>query len=336
MRIPIPSRWRSVLAWSLAALPLGGPLWAADPLPLPLPVPPPPTASEVQAPAERNSRDVIILHGTTKVYPIYRPKPTPVQPAEVKPWPDAPPYVPPPPSIQEDSRNQAAPPTEIVVKIEDRPPPPAPQIVLAGYALPVPPSGMLGGSTPWLMTTPPPAPPLPQPITVNVPAPATPAPPPPAPQQPTVVVIREPDENRSAAPAMEQPRGVVLEPEALMGIGVGVLGLGVGLVGWLRRPAATPNLATVAAAMRHPSPPAHAPEDGLLLMGKYNAGPRRETVERFEIGPSYQTEQEEKKKAEAANQQAVLEFILSQNVALQTDLFGPAEPAAAEANAVHQ
>ena len=35
-----------------------------------------------------------------------------------------------------------------------------------------------------------------------------------------------------------------------------------------------------------------------------------------EIGPSYQLEQQEKKKTEAAKQDAVLEFILSQNIAL--------------------
>jgi hypothetical protein len=335
MLIRIPSRWRQVLAWSLAALPVGGTVGAAEPLPVP-----PPTAAEVQAPPARTSRDVIILHGTTKVYPVYKPKPTPVQPAEAKPWPDAPPYVPPPPSIQEESRSQAAPPTEIVVKIEDRPPQPAPQIVLAGYAMPLPQSGPLAGSTPWLTPTPPLTPPAALPVTVNVPPPAPPTPPP-APQQPTVVVIREPGEAREPAPVVvEQPHGVVLGTEALMGIGVGVLGVGFGLMGWLRRSAtanaAATNAATLAAALRHPTPPAHAPEDGLLLMGKYNAGPRRENVERFELGLSYQSEQEEKKKAEAANQQAVLEFILSQNVALHTDLFGPADAALPEAKEINE
>src|SRR5262249_38522743 len=74
----------------------------------------------------------------------------------------------PPPSVHEDPRPVPPPPTEIFVKIEDRAPQvvsvavptpsapapsaPAPQIVLTGYAMPLPPAaGLYAGSAPWLM-----------------------------------------------------------------------------------------------------------------------------------------------------------------------------------------
>lgn len=326
MTIPIPSRWRQALALGFIALPVGS-VTADDPLPVP-----PPTRAELQAPPQqqRSARDVIIMHGTSKVYPVYTPKPAAVLPAEAKPWPGAPVEVR-PPTVQEDTRLPAAPPTEIVVKIEDRPPQPAPQIVLTGYAMPMPSSGPFSGSAPWLVPTPAAAPPaaLPMPATVAPVAPIAAAPA--APQQPTVVVIRESGDARPPAPVVEQPRGMVVGVEAMFGLGVGLLGVGFGLAGWLRRSAAASSAASVAAAMKHPVPPSHGHGDGLLLMGKYNAGPRREAVERFDLGPSYQTQKEEKKKSEEASQQAVLEFILSQNVALHADLFGPAEAAMPEA-----
>jgi hypothetical protein len=62
--------------------------------------------------------------------------------------------------------------------------------------------------------------------------------------------------------------------------------------------------------------------DGVLLMGRYNAGPRPTTAEKFDIGPSYAALREEKKKIEAQNQQALIEFILGQNVALHQELYG--------------
>jgi hypothetical protein len=320
MTIPISSRWRRAIALGLVWLPAGtlasaadsDPVWTPPGLPAP-------------SPTQRTVQDVEIIHGTTKVYPIYRPKPTPVLPAEAKPWPGAPPYVPPPPAIHEDPRPVPPPPTEIFVRIEDRQSPPAPAptpaapssppIILTGYTLPLPPGGPYSGSAPWL---------LPAPVAPVVPPPAaTPA------QPQTVVVIRE--QSADARPAVvEQPRGVTLGGDTALGIGVGVLGVGIGLAGWRRKTAAT---AAAAAAMRHPTPPPPVTHDGLLLMGKYNAGPRREQIERFDLGPSYQVEQEEKKKVEEANQGAVLEFILSQNIALHTDLFGPPEEPAPEPEA---
>lgn len=326
MTIPIPSRWRRAIALGLAWLPVGSPALAADPDTVWGPAGKPPPAA-----SQRSARDIEIFHGTTKVYPVYRPKPTPVVPAEAKPWPGAPPYVPPPPTVHEDPRPVPPPPTEIYVRIEDRPAQvvtvpapaaPAPQIVLAGYAMPMPQSGLFSGSAPWLTPTPP-APLFPAPPVEPAPAPTPPQPAPaPAPPPQTVVVIREPaGETRVVAPTSEQPRGVTLGTETLIGLGIGLVGVGFGFAGWRRRTAAT----AAGVALRHPNPPAPVSEDGLLLMGKYNAGPRRETVERFDLGLSYQAEQEQKKKTEAANQQAVVEFILAQNMTLHTDLYGPAE-----------
>jgi hypothetical protein len=48
----------------------------------------------------------------------------------------------------------------------------------------------------------------------------------------------------------------------------------------------------------------------------YNAGPLPETAEAFEIGPSYHEELHQKKQTEEANNQAAVEFLLTQNLAL--------------------
>jgi hypothetical protein len=126
-------------------------------------------------------------------------------------------------------------------------------------------------------------------------------------QQPTVVVIRESgSDSRSAA---MEGGGITLGTGSLIGLGIGVLGIGIGFAGWRRRMAMVPAVA-----------PPVMDGNSVLLMGKYNAGPRRETAERFEIGQSYQTVQAEKKKTEAEKQQAVLEHILSQNIALHAQL----------------
>jgi hypothetical protein len=133
--------------------------------------------------------------------------------------------------------------------------------------------------------------------------------------QPTVVVIKESgNDSRSAT---IDTGGIILGVGSLLGLGIGVLGIGIGYAGWRRRmtPLHIPS---------PPSPPA-VPGDGILLSGKYNAGPRRETAERFEIGPSYQTTQAEKKQTEAEKQQAVLEHILSQNIALHAQLATPVD-----------
>jgi hypothetical protein len=177
-------------------------------------------------------------------------------------------------------------------------------------------------AAPWLMS-PPPAHQL-------VPIPAAPAPAA-APaqqqqQQPQIVVIRESGEPRpmmmpAPMPAAEA-RGVTLSTETLLGFGVGVVGLGFGFAAYLR------SGRVAAVALKPPAPPSQMAPDGVMLMGKYNAGPRPAPAEKFELGPTYQDVQEEKKKAEAESQQAVLEFILSQNLALHAEIAGPdaAEP----------
>jgi hypothetical protein len=302
MNVPIPFRLRQAVAVGLASLPTS--VLAAEP-PAPYPAPPAPAHA-------RTARDVEILYGTVKVWPIYRPAPVPVVPAEAKGWsgaPAAPPApVAPPPAPREEPKP--------VPVVESR------TIILAGYAGPFSPQpAVYPSNAPWL------APgvgvpqiPLPAPIPIPAPAPAPATPAPAAP--PTVVVIREPNADARPAPAMpaaaEQPRGVTVSTETLLGIGVGVAGLGFGFAGWRRRAASAAH-----ARMNQPAPPAPMGGDGMLLMGKYNAGPCPTTAEKFDLGPSYADEQREKKKTEEQNQQAVLEFILNQNLALHAELAGP-------------
>ena len=191
----------------------------------------------------------------------------PVVPAEAKPWAGAP--------IQ--------PPAPIAVPREEPKPPPQPviesrTIILAGYAGPFSQQqpGFYPSSAPWL-AVPPMMPQMPTPQAIPA-APAQPA-------QPTVVVIREPvGEPRPvfAAPApAEQPRGVTIGNEMLLGIGIGVAGLGFGFAGCRRR--------AVVAGTKQGSPLPFSPlgGDGMLLMGKYNAGPLPTTAEKFDLGPSY-------------------------------------------------
>lgn len=295
MNVPIPLRWRQALAVGLAALPTSA-LAAEPPAPYPAPT----------APA-RTARDVEILYGTVKVWPIYRPAPVPVMPAEAKGWSGAPSVpVAPPPAPREDPKP--------IPVIESR------TIILAGYAGPYSMQPTLYPSNaPWLAPGPGvPQIPLPAPIPIPAPAPATPA----TPTAPTVVVIREPNADARPAPALpvaaEPARGVTLSTEMLLGIGIGVAGLGFGFAGWRRRAASA-----AAARLNPPMPLGPMGGDGMLLMGKYNAGPCPTSAEKFDLGPSYADEQREKKKTEEQNQQAVLEFILNQNLALHAELAGP-------------
>jgi len=238
-------------------------------------------------PPVRGAHTVEILYGTRKVWPVARP--APAMPAEAKAAPVAPP---PAPVVREETR--------------ERPAPPEPQpIILTGYSVPFLHPGFSPQANPWLVPIPaaPPAAPV---------APVAPA--------PTVVVIREPAPATPApAPVAEPARGITLGGETVLGIGIGIAGLGFGFAGWRRR-AATAN---ANAKQERPAPPPQVATDGLLLMGRYNAGPVPTSAEKFDIGPSYQTEVQEKKKIEEQNQQAVLEFILDQNLALHAELAGP-------------
>jgi hypothetical protein len=195
-------------------------------------------------------------------------------------------------------------------------------ITVNAYALPAPATDVAPPNAPWLgagasQVTPAaaftPANPV---YSTNAPHPTSNAPQ----GQPTVLVIREAAEGKPvASPAPEPARGVTLRLETLLGLGVGLLGLGVGLLALVRRSAPTPVMKYL------PSSPAVAPDGGILLMGKYNAGPPREKAEKFEIGPSFQAEAQEKKKVAQQNEQAVLEFILSQNLALHAEMAGGAD-----------
>jgi hypothetical protein len=329
MNVPIPLRWWRAAAFGLAALPGVATAQDRDPF---APAPP------------KNVRTVEVLHGATRVWPPPRPAPV-VQPAPVVPpprvteeKPPAPPPLPPPVQV-------SFPPIVIqTTAAEPAPPRPAEPITiyLSNYTTEAPkPQGVAPPAAPWLGATPfevppLPAPPAPVPVapagnpvtqasaTTAAPTPApTPAAPaaPATPPQPTVVVIREPAGEARPAPVADAPRGVTLTNEVLFGLGVGVVGLGVGLAGWRRRPAPPPP----PPAPRVIAPPLTGPAgDGVMLLGRYNAGPIPTTAERFDMGPSYEAERQEKKKVEEKNQEAVLEFILSQNLALHAELAGPA------------
>jgi hypothetical protein len=151
-----------------------------------------------------------------------------------------------------------------------------------------------------------------------------------APLQPTIIVVREPAPPAPAqvvaapvaAAPVEAPRPA-FAPETLLGFGVGALGLGVGLMGWLKSSRKKP--ADAAAATFDLPNPATRPLDGVVLSNGLYAGPRPDLAEKFDLGPSYHDEQEQKKQQEAENQTAVLEFILAQNLALQAAFAGPTD-----------
>ncbi|MFO0806875.1 MAG: hypothetical protein U0791_27535 [Gemmataceae bacterium] len=148
-----------------------------------------------------------------------------------------------------------------------------------------------------------------RPIIINAyPAPATQTMTAPA-APPQVVVVREPAESRHAEPA---PAAVRLD--VLLACGIGLAAVGVGAWAALRR-------------TRHPLQsaglaPAPLPLDpnSVSLMGKYNAGPKREAAEKFDLGPTYHEELQQKELVIEANNTAAVEFILSQNLALLAEL----------------
>jgi hypothetical protein len=200
-------------------------------------------------------------------------------------------------------------------------------IILASHAGVIAPAGEpLASTAPWLSSSASPAmsphsggylaPWAMPPVLPSYSAPASPAP-------PQVIVLKDRDGDAHSSPnpsaaTTEQVRGITLSPELLLGVSAGIIGLGVGAWGWRRRKTVSPTRGM------HPLPYVPMGGEGVLLMGRYNAGPRPTTAERFEIGPSYAAMREEKKKIEAQNQQALVEFILGQNVALHAEVFGSA------------
>ncbi|HEY2911015.1 MAG TPA: hypothetical protein VGI99_12255 [Gemmataceae bacterium] len=186
---------------------------------------------------------------------------------------------------------------------------PSRQIVLASYAMPAP------------------SPAIP-PITLSSPATA---------QQPQIVVVHEP----AAKTAPEPARGLTLSFETLAACCVGLFGLAVAAMAWARgsRKSLAPALATAFPTVQTAAP---LDPNGVRLMDKYNAGPLPESAEKFEIGPTFQDAQQQKKQAQAANEAAAVEFLLQQNLELlaalnpnaagetaQTDSEGFAMPALA-------
>lgn len=304
-RLPL---WRGVLS----ALGWSAGVWAAPP-PEPATVPPLPLSQPAFLPAgvagqtaggantPKGAAEVEILHGTRRVWPPTPPRPLPVL---VVPVPVAPAQT--SQAVREDKKE---PPVPVV---ESR------TIILAGHMGAASPAGdAVVPAAPWLMPTTPTPPPFSwsmPPLLIPSPAPAS------TPVSPQVIVLREREgEPRSNASVQtsgtsESAGAVAVRPEWLVAVGTGLVGLGLGAWGWRRRRdgAGTRGL--------HPLPYVPMGGDGVVLMGRYNAGPRPATAEKFDIGPSYATLREEKKKAEAQSQQALVEFILGQNMALHAQL----------------
>jgi hypothetical protein len=267
---------------------------------------------------------VEIFHGAKKVWPLsappVQPPPKPVVPAESKGG----------PVVEEPGRASAAfmaacaavrdgstsvtkSATNLLDRISDRMAvqTEARQIMLASFIpppshqpQPAPPANL-----PWLTPTQTQTPPT-QPAAVSTP------------QTPTVVVIREtaPDVHRVevpvAAPTLPEPRGVVMTPELMIAAGFGVFGLMFGLAAWARGGrAARSQYAPVVG-------PVLAVAGGVRLQGKYDAGPVPESAEKFDLGPTYHDELQEKKHVEVRSNEAVVQFILDQNLAL-LDALGP-------------
>jgi hypothetical protein len=132
-----------------------------------------------------------------------------------------------------------------------------------------------------------------------------------APAQPQVVVIREPAESRTAP---ETANGMTFNSATLLAFGVGFLGLMFSIKAWSsaarkKDPALVPIFQTAAG-------PVVLDPNSVNLMGKYNAGPKPDSAEKFELGPTYDEQLLQKKKVEEANNAAAVEFILNQNLTL--------------------
>ncbi|HXD87168.1 MAG TPA: hypothetical protein VN641_11785 [Urbifossiella sp.] len=282
-----------------------GPAWA-QPAPAAFPL----------ADAAANEEAIEIYYGTAKRAPVHMPAPAApvIQASAIEPAKEqhsAVAFTEAMHSIRDGTREVSAAAVGVLGSVGERMKQalPSRQIVLASYAMPAPPSPAI------------------PPITVSSPAA----------QQPQIVVVHEP----AAKTATETARGLTLSFETLAAYCVGLFGLIVAAMFWARgsRKSLVPALATVT-----PTVHAEAPLDpnAVHLMGKYNAGPLPESAERFEIGPTFQDAQQQKKQVQAANDVAAVEFLLQQNLELlaalnpdaagitvQTDKEGFAMPAPA-------
>ena len=115
-----------------------------------------------------------------------------------------------------------------------------------------------------------------------------------------------------------------LSLESAIAFGVGLVGVLFAVVAWTRgsRPVGHSALPSVFA------PPVSFDPNLVQLSGQYNAGPKREPAEKFDIGPTYGDDVQQKQQLEAASNTAAVEFILNQNLALLTAL-NSMEPEAA-------
>ena len=136
--------------------------------------------------------------------------------------------------------------------------------------------------------------------------------------QPQIVVVRE------AAPTTVAEPGITLHLESLLAFGVGILGVLFAAIVWARGSRTGGRSALPSAFVPHVS----FDPNLVQLSGQYNAGPKREPAEKFDIGPTYGDDVQQKQQLEAASNTAAVEFILNQNLALLTAL-NSMEPEAA-------
>jgi hypothetical protein len=127
--------------------------------------------------------------------------------------------------------------------------------------------------------------------------------------QPQVVVIREPSESRQAP---ETATGMNFNIATIFAFSVGFLGLAFSIKTLTARKKEQAGVPVFHSG----SAPVPLDPNSVQLMGKYNAGPKPETAEKFEIGPTFHDQIQQKKQAEEANNTAAVELILNQNLAL--------------------
>lgn len=127
-----------------------------------------------------------------------------------------------------------------------------------------------------------------------------------------VVVMNEPGARPAPKAPMPVTQTLTFRFETLISAGVGLFGLLLAILVWPRISRRESELAQVI-PQGSPAPP---DPKSIQLLGQYNAGPKRENVEKFEIGPAYHEELQQKRKAEEANNAAAVELILNQNLIL--------------------
>ncbi len=148
----------------------------------------------------------------------------------------------------------------------------------------------------------------------NMPEPETK--PTPQPTQ-TIIVVREP------ALVQEPPHGWHLSTELIICISLAAISLMLIAVVWTRDRTASQQPYIIAQA----PPPAAPPEKGMRLLDQYDLGAQPGSAERFEVRPSYQDELLLKHLADEANQSAIVEQILNQNLILLEEIRNePEEP----------